>query len=394
VRTKESDPLTSLKWAERQDGEISFLELASILFSHKRAIGQITLAGAIAATILAFLIPVKYTAETVIVTPQHSQPSMSSLAQLSGSNAALGLSSLSLLSGFGLRNASDLYVGILQSRTLADSLITRFHLKQVYRDETFYLARRHLARNTTIRAGKDTLIHIRVDDRNPERAAKLANAYVEELSQQDATAALNEAKQRRIFFEQQLGAQKEELADAEIALRNTQQTTGLVAPTGQAEALIRSATQLQAEILSRQAQLEGLKTYVTEDNPRFRMVKREIGALQGELAKLQQGKHVAGTPEVPVGQLPQAALEYLRKYRDVKYHEALYEVLAKQYEAARLDEAKAESPVQIIDKAVTPERKSWPPRILIILGSSVLAASISCFWILIAHTSAGGARQL
>jgi capsule polysaccharide export protein KpsE/RkpR len=162
-----------------------------------------------------------------------------------------------------------------------------------------------------------------------------------------------------------------------------------VVPTGQAEAMIRSASQLQAEILIRQAQLEGLKTYVTEDNPRYQMVKREIGTLQAELAKLQQGNHVSGQPEVPVEQLPEAALKYLRKYRDVKYHEALFEALARQYEAARLDEANAGSPLQIIDKAVVPEKKSWPPRIWIILAGTILAAIVASFCILIRHASAG-----
>lgn len=391
MRTKETDPLETVagpSWTESRRGEISLFELASVLSHHMKAIGKVMLIAALGATALAFFLPVKYTAETVIVTPQQSQPSMSTLAQLSGGGSA-ALSGLSLLSGFGLRNAADLYVGILRSRTIADSLIDRFHLKQVYDDKNYYWARKHLGRNTTIRAGKDTLIHIQVDDRSPDRAAKLANAYVEELAQHDANTALTEAKTRRVFFEQQLAIQKEQLADAEIALKNTQQSTGLVIPTGQAEAMIRSASQLQAEILSRQAQLEGLKTYVTEDNPRYQMVKREIGTLQAELAKLRQGNHVAGQPEVPVEQLPEAALKYLRKYRDVKYHEALFEALARQYEAARLDEANAGSPLQIIDKAVTPERKSWPPRIWIIVAGTLFAAIGASFWVLIRHASAG-----
>jgi uncharacterized protein involved in exopolysaccharide biosynthesis len=397
LHTGESDPLETAedpRSAEKRGDEISLLELASVLARRKRLIGKITLITALATTAVAFLIPVKYAAEAVIVTPQRTQPSMSSLAQLSSNGAAVGLSSLGLLAGFGFRNASDLYVGILQSRTIADSLIARFDLKRVYGDKTLYWARKHLARNTTIRAGKDTLIHIRVEDRSAERAAKLANAYVEELSQRDATTALNEAKQRRIFFEKQLALQKNDLADAEIALRNTQQTTGLVVPTGQAEAMIRSVSQLQAAILSRQAQLEGLKTYVTEDNPRFQIVKREIYTLQAELAKLQQGNHTAGAPDVPVEELPQAALEYLRKYRELKYHETLYEALAKQYEAARLDEAKADSPVQIVDEAVTPERKSWPPRALIIIAGSVFAAILSCCWMLVVHALAGRASEM
>jgi capsule polysaccharide export protein KpsE/RkpR len=130
-----------------------------------------------------------------------------------------------------------------------------------------------------------------------------------------------------------------------------------------------------------------MKTYAADDNPRLKMVETELGALQGELNKLEQGKHTVGTPDLPVGQLPQAGLEFLRKYRDVKYHEALYEILAKQYEAARLDEAKAGGVVQIIDKAVIPERKSWPPRTILVLSITGFAAFAASFWLLAKNNS-------
>ena len=370
--------------------EISFENLFSILFRRKRSIIVPALCTAIVATAVAFLIPPEYTAEAVILTPQQAQSSLSAMAQLAGGGASAGLSGLSLLTGFGLRNPSDLYVGILESRTIADALIKKYNLKHVYDDKYMKTARKHLKQNTSIKAGKDTLIHVEVSDRNPDRAAQLANAYVEELAQRNSTVALTEASQRRLFFEQQLTKEKNLLSDAEIALRNTQQFTGLVVPTGQAEALIRSASQLHAEILSRQAQLAGMKTYVTDDNPRFQMVKRELAALQSELAGLEQGEHVAGTPELPLGKLPQAGLEYIRKYRDLKYHEALFEALSKQYEAARLDEARAAPLIQVIDSAVVPEKKSWPPRTIIVLASTILAVIISVLWILFRSNPAIG----
>lgn len=363
--------------------EISFAELSSILFRRKRKIIFPALGTAIVATAVVFLIPPEYTAEAVILTPQQAQPSLSAMAQLAGGGSGAGLSGLSLLTGFGLRNPSDLYVGILESRTIADALIAKYNLKQVYDDKYIKTTRKHLKRNTTIRAGKDTLIHVEVYDRNPNRAAQLANAYVEELAQRNSAVALTEASQRRLFFEVQLVKEKDLLANAEVALRNTQQFTGLVVPTGQAEALIRSASQLHAEILSRQAQLEGMKTYVADDNPRFQMVKRELAALQSELAVLEQGEHVAGTPELPLGKLPQAGLEYIRRYRDLKYHESLFEALSKQYEAARLDEARSAPLIQVIDNAVIPEKKSWPPRMIIVLVSTLLAAILSALWALL-----------
>ncbi|HEY1948906.1 MAG TPA: Wzz/FepE/Etk N-terminal domain-containing protein [Bryobacteraceae bacterium] len=367
--------------------ELSFGELWSVLFRGWRIIAKATLAAFALAMAIAFLIPPEYSAEAVIFTPQQSQPSLSAMAQLAGVGSGAGLSGLSLLSGFGLHNSADLYIGILESRTIADRLITQFDLKRIYDVKDLYLARKRLAKNTSIKSGKDTLIRVKVQDRDPKRSADLANAYVEELSSQNSNVALNEAALRRVFFEGQMVKEQNALSDAEIAMRDTQQTTGLISLGGQPEALLRSVAQLRAEILGRQAQLRGMKTYAADDNPRLKMVETELGALQGELSKLEQGKHVAGTPELPVGQLPQAGLEFLRKYRDVKYHEALYEILAKQYEAARLDEAKAGGAVQIIDKAVIPERRSWPPRTILVLSITGFAAFAASFWLLAKNNS-------
>ncbi|HZQ52968.1 MAG TPA: Wzz/FepE/Etk N-terminal domain-containing protein [Bryobacteraceae bacterium] len=368
--------------------EISFGEIASALKRRRKPIGRAVLITAVLSTILAFVLPVKYTAEAVILTPQQSQSSLSTMAQLAGSGAAGGLSGLTLLAGLGFHSQTDLYVGILESRSIADALITKFNLQKIYGDRDLYGARKRLARNTTIRAGRDTLIHVRVQDGSAKRAAQIANGYVEELARQNATVALTEAAQRRVFFEQQLAKEKALLATSEAALRDTQQSTGLVAPGGQADALMRALTQLHTEILTREAQLQAIKTYITDDNPHFQALQRELAALRGELARLEQGKHSPGNPEVPAEDLPQAGLEYLRSYRAVKYHETLFEILAKEYEAARLDEARSGSLVQVIDKAVPPERKSWPPRTLMVLISTALASLISGFWAVTASNRA------
>jgi tyrosine-protein kinase Etk/Wzc len=157
----------------------------------------------------------------------------------------------------------------------------------------------------------------------------------------------------------------------------------LLVPTGQAEAMLRAASQLRAEVLSRQAQLAGMKTYVSEENPSYQSVKQQIASLQSELSALEKGGQPGDLIDLPVGKLPQAGLEYLRRYREVRYHESLFEALAKQYEAARLDEAKASPLVQIIDAAVVPEKKSWPPRLIIILGTTLLAAVCASLWTLL-----------
>lgn len=337
------------------------------------------------ATVVAFLWPPKYKAESVILTPQQTQSSLGAMAQLTGLGQGSALSGLSLLAGFGLRSPGDLYVGILESRTIADALVNKFHLKQVYGAKDYYSTRKKLARNTNIKAGKDTLIRIQVEDRDPHRAADLANAYVDALDEQNARVSLTEASQRRQFFEGQLGKEKDLLAEAEVALRNTQESTGLVVPGGQAEGIVRAVSQLHVQILAQEARIEAMKAYVTDDNPRLQLAKRELSGLQAALSKLEQGNHVPGTPEVPTSQLPAASLQYLRKYRDFKYHEALFEFLSKQYEAARLDEAKSGGLIQVIDRAVVPERKSWPPRTLLILGAALLAGLVSSFWVLLSE---------
>ena len=364
------------------EGELSLSQIASSIYQNKRVVLRVTAVFALLATVTAFLIPVKYSAECVILTPQQSQSSLSAMAQLAGVGGA-NLSGLSLLTGLGWHNPTDLYVGILQSRTIADSIITKFNLKNVYKKRDLYSTRKQLARNTSIKASRDTLIHIRVEDGDARRAAQLANSYAEELSTQNARVALTEASQRRLFFEGQLVKEKDALANAETALKDVEQFTGLIAPSGQADAMIRSVSQLHAEILSKKAQLAGLKTFVTDENPRFQSVKKEINTLEGELANLEQGSHIAGIPEVPVGQIPQASLEYIRKYRDVKYHESLFEILAKQYEAARMDEARAAPLVQVVDQAVVPERKSWPPRTILVLTATAAGAVLASIWTLL-----------
>jgi tyrosine-protein kinase Etk/Wzc len=362
--------------------DVSLVELFGLLYRRRSQLLRVAIITAVVATPLVFILPVKYTAEAVILTPQQAQSSLSSFLGPLAGMAPAGLSSgLGLLSGLGLRNPADLYVGVLESRTVADDLITKFKLKDVYGSPDYTRARKGLERNTRIESGKDSLIHIRVEDGDAARAAKLANAYVDELSHSNSRLALTEAGQRRLFYEDQLAKEKEPLAEAEIALRNTQQATGLVAPSGQAEALLRFGAQLQAEILTTETRLAAMKTFAADDNPRLQVVKRELGVLQTQLNQLERGDYKEGTLELPTGQLPEAGLKYLRAVRELKYHETLFEVLSKLYEAARLDEARSAAPIQVVDRAVTPDRKSWPPRTLLVLAAVITTVLISAFWI-------------
>ena len=359
------------------EAEVSLLVLLAVLGRRKRPIFAVTILAMAMAAAVVCVMPPSYTAEAVIMTPQQEQSAqvlmMGSLAGLSGLTGASGAAGL-------WRNPADLYIGLLKSRTVADDLIAKYRLRDVYGRRLPTDARKALERHTDISTGRDSLIHIRVEDHDRTRAAALANAYVDELHDRNSHLTLTSASARRIFFEQQLAGEKSALSDAEVALKKQQQTSGLVLPQGQAEALIRSMAQLRAEITAREVQLQGMRSYAAVNNPQRQVAELEIAALRAELAKLERG-----APEgiaVPARNLPEAGLEYVRRLRDLKYHELLFEILSKQYEAARMDESRLAPAIQVIDRAVVPDKRSWPPRILITLGAGLLAALGACVWAL------------
>jgi tyrosine-protein kinase Etk/Wzc len=362
--------------------EIALPDVFERLARRKRFIAGVTALGVAASAVVAFLLPPSYTAETIILPPEKEQ---SSLQQFLGPFAGLG--AMGGASGLGFRNPAELYVGMLNSRTIADALIARFHLREVYGRETLVDTRKRLAHYVDILAGRDTLIHIAVEDRDPRRAADLANAFVEELHAQNSTVALSSAAQRRLFFQQQLSAEQELLNRAETAFKRSQETSGLLYPPGQAAALIQSDAQLSAEIASREVLLQALRSYATDANPQVSMLLQQIAALRSQQDKLKTGNGMGSTLQVPSRRLPEAALEQIRRLRDLKYHETLFELLSKQCEAARIDSARQSQVIQVIDRAVPPDKKSWPPRGLFILIGGLVALFGSALFALFQSSS-------
>ena len=353
------------------DHEVSLIDVLASLRQHARWIFGITLGVTALATVIVFLIPVQYRSESVIMPPAQAS-SVSALA----AGTLSGLATGGMASQLGLKNPADLYVGVLTSRTIVDSLIARFNLRAVYGTATQADTRKLLAKRSKIESGKDTLIHIAVDDRDPQRAADLANAYVEELYHQNSRLALTDASQRRKFYEERLADARKSLAAAEVDLKTRQEQTGLVMPTGQGEALIQSAARLRAELTSREVALEALRSYATDQNPRIETLRREIASLREQVARLE-GSGPRDGARLSAGALPQAGLEYMRALREVKYHETLMELLAKQHEIAVIDEAKSAPLVQVVDRAVPADQRSWPPRALLIVAAAALAAFVA-----------------
>ncbi len=364
-------------------GEIDFLDLLLVLARKKTRILQVTVGAALLAVVVAWLLPKTYTATATILPPEERQSSLSSLLGQFGALAELSGASL------GVENSADLFVAMLKSRTIADRLIDRFDLRRVYRVKTYQAARRKLAGASRIDAGDDGLITIAVTDRDPKRAAELANAYVDELHSLNDRLAISEASQRRLFYQQKLDAEREALSQAELALQQVQQKSGLVQPDAQGKAIIDAVATTRAQVAMQEVRIQAMRSYATPNNPDLKRAEKELAGLQAQLAKLEHntGELGNGNLEVPTRRLPEAELDYLRKLRDVKYHESVYEFLGKQLEAARIDEAKDAVVVQVVDKAVAPEQKSGPRRLLIVSVTTVLAFFFTCLWMVLAEAA-------
>jgi capsule polysaccharide export protein KpsE/RkpR len=230
------------------------------------------------------------------------------------------------------------------------------------------------------------LIKISVEDRDPKHAAALANTYVEELHKQTNRLAVTESAQRRLFFEKQLDTQKKLLSDVEAAFRDTQERTGIVQVSSQVESVIRALAEVRAEIASREVALSALRSGATVQNPDVVRLEAELTALREQQHKLEANaaKNPAD-PFIATSRVPKLGLEYLRALRDLKYNEALFELLSKQYEIARIDEAKDAPAVQIVDLAVPPEHKSWPPRAFLTISGALGFGILACVLALVGH---------
>lgn len=330
--------------------------------------------GALALTASMLMKP-KYVSTAVIMPPQQQSSSVSAmLGQLGGLAGAAG-------SIAGLKNPNDLYVGMLQSRTIADNLIEKFKLKERFNKETLEETREKLDKVRALSNGKDGLIGISVEDKDPKFAADLANAHVTELAALTKGLAITEAARRRVFFEKQLKGAKDELANAEVAMRKMQETTGMLQLEGQVKGIIANEAQLQGTIAAKNVQLQSMRSFATVNNPEYLRLQEELRGLQGQLEKQQSGQGRSGDIMIPSAKIPAAGIEYVRTLRDVKYYETIFELLAKQYELAKIDEAKDSSMIQQLDIAVPAQKKTKPKPLMMtivgVIGGGILAIFIS-----------------
>ncbi len=354
--------------------EVSLLDLVIVLVSRRRLIAKVVGVTLVLGLLACFLLPARYTATAMILPPQgNSSMAASMMSQLGGLGSMASLASGGALS---LKNPNDLQLAILKSRTVEDAMVDRFHLVQLYRTKRQSDARKSFESHATLDSGaKDGLIHISVTDASAQRAAEMTNAYVEEYKRITATLATTEAAQRRLFFEQQLVAAKDALATAEEQLKATEQKTGLIQLDAQSRAVIQSVATLRAQVAAKEVQVQGMRSFATGENPELVQAEGELAALKAQLSKqaVSAGGE-AGDLLMPKGSVPQAGMSYVRDLREVKYRETIFDLLARQFEAAKLDEARQGAVVQVVDKAIVPDKRSSPQRTLIMIAA--LAAGL------------------
>jgi tyrosine-protein kinase Etk/Wzc len=380
--TAEARDSASLSEAPNDGYEVGLINVLIQLAYRKWLIAKVTGIAILAGVVISFALSVRYTATTRIMPPQQTQSTASMMmSQLTG----VGVSGSSLAAiaggGLGLTNPNDIYVGLLTSRPVADAIIQKFKLMNVYGARDMTRARKKLAGYTEVTSEKAGFISISVTDKDKGRAAAMANTYTEELRILTKSLAVTEASQRRLFYEEQLKQSKDALVAAELAFQQVQQQKGLVQLDAQAKAMIESLAALRAQVAAKQVEVQSIRSFSTEQNPDVQLAERELASLQAEETRLEQSNHGPGIAGLGLGNVPAAGLEYLRAEHELRYQQALFDILMKQYDAARLDEAKEAAIIQVVERAIPPDQKSSPHRTAIILLLTTLAFLLACLYV-------------
>lgn len=344
----DSNQVAMVNSIEADDDEINLLDLLQVVVENLRLLVLAPLAAGLLALGISFVIPPTFTATTTLLPPQQQQSMAASMLQSLGALGGLAGAAT------GIKNPNDQFVAFLQSNVVEDALIGRFKLMERYESEFKADARKTLEGVSDISSGKDGLITVKVDDKNPVFAARLANGYVEELGHLMDHLAVTEAQQRRVFFENQLKQAKESLTKAELALQATGVNSSALKT--QPEAAVGAVAQLQAQIAAQEIKLGSMRGYLTESAPDFKQAQTELSALRAQLGKAEKT-----STEPPAG----GNADYVARYRDFMYYQTLFQLFAKQYEIARIDESREGAVIQVVDVAHPPERKTKPKKTLI-----------------------------
>jgi uncharacterized protein involved in exopolysaccharide biosynthesis len=366
-----TDPITS---PDQDDDEISLLDLLQVIADNLRLLILGPLAAGLLALGITFAIAPTFTATTKFMPPQQQQSAAASMLQSLGALGGLAGAAT------GLKNPADQYVAFLKSRTVQDALIDRFKLMDRYESKYKDSARKELAENVQIASGKDGLITIDASDKDPAFAAQLANAYPEELTRLLGRLAVTEAQQRRMFFEKQLTSAKNNLTKAEQALKASGVNSNIL--KANPAAAVEGLAKLKATIAAQEIKLASMRGYLTESAPDFKQAQTELAAMRSQMARAEKEEPAATS----------ADSNYISKFRDFKYHETLFELFAKQYEMARIDESREGAVIQVVDTALPPELKAKPKKALIAMVTT-LAVGFALLLFVFVRQALRNARQ-
>lgn len=365
-----------------------------LLWDRRRFLAKVMAAGLLASTLLAFLIPKQYESTAQLMPPDsQSSSSLALLAGLSaGSGAGGGGLGLGMLAGdlLGIKSNGALFVGVLHSRTLADRIVDRFDLRRVYGKSLQIKAREKLADRTAISEDrKSGILTITVTDHDPKRAAAMAGAYVQELNTLVAQLSTSSARRERIFLEGRLDAVKQDLEVSEKDFSQFASSKGTIDITTQGKAMVEAAAVLEGQLIAAQSELEGLKQIYSDNNVRVRSLQARVNELRQQLQRLggkaEESAETASDSDAPyptLRQLPILGVPYADKMRRLKVEEVVFETLTKQYELAKVQEAKEIPSVKVLDAPIVPEHKSFPPRLVIMILGTLCGTMTGVVWVL------------
>jgi uncharacterized protein involved in exopolysaccharide biosynthesis len=367
-----------------------------MLWDQRRFLLRLMVLGLLLGTVIAFLVPTRYESTTRLMPPDQSNSGMAMLsAALGGRSGGSGSGggSIGAIAGdlLGMKTSTDLFIGILQSRTVEDDLINKFDLRKIYRDRYFKDAREDLESKTDISSDrKSGIIKIRVTDHDPKRAAAMAGEYVAELDRLVAKVNTTSAHREREFLEARLTEVQRDLESAEKQFSEfASKNTALDIPT-QGKAMIEAAAALKGQLIVAQMELQGMRQIYSDNNVRVRGLQARVDEIQKQMLQL------GGTADVPSGKssqiddpsifpsirrLPALGVNYADLYRTTKVQEAVFETLTQEYELAKVQEAKETPSVKLIDTPDVPEKHSFPHRSWLILGAATLFLLSGAAWI-------------
>lgn len=370
----------------------------TLLWQERRSLLRWALAGLAGSTLLAFLLPVRYTSTTRLMPPDQASGGLAALASLAKGGSSSGGSDLGIIGSelLGMRTTSDLFVGVLESRSVQDDLINKFDLRKIYRDRHMEDARKDLHRRMNVdRDRKSGIVTIEISDKRPERAAAMARECVDQLNQIVVTLNTSSAHKERVFLENRLQQVQQDLETAEQDFSKFASKNTALDVKEQGKAMLNAAAELEGQLIAAETQLEGLRQIYTENNVRVRSLEARIAEYRRQLQKMtgsaqtgessgQEASSGNASEDLypSIRQLPVLGVTWADLYRRTKVQEVVFETLTKQFEMAKVEEARETPSIKVLDAPDLPDERSFPPRWLVIAAGTIMVSTLGVFWVL------------